>query len=369
MVLFIGQVARGMIDREAFQEIDFRRMFGQMAKWVSQIDDAERIPEYVSRAFHTAATGRPGPVVLALPEDMLTDRVDVADAAAYRVTQAHPGAAELAEMRDMMAAAQRPMAILGGGGWDPQAWQDFKEFAENFHLPVGTSFRAQSHFDNTHPNYVGDVGIGLNPKLAERVKTADLLLVVGARLGELTTSGYTLVEPPKPKQTLIHVYPDPEELGRVYQAALPINSGMGAFAAAAKSLEPLDSVAWAASLEQGRRDYLEYIKPDEMPGDVNLGEIFVWLRDRLTPGAIVTNGAGNYSGWMHRHFQFSRCRTQIGPTSGSMGYRTPAAVAAKATYPERMVVNFAGDGCYMMHGQELSTAVKYGLNVVNVIVN
>ena len=369
VILFIGQVGRGMTEREAFQEIDFRRMFGQMSKWVAEIDNAARIPELVSRAFHTATAGRPGPVVLALPEDMLTDRVACADARRYRMVQPAPPPEAMAELAERLAKAERPLAIVGGGDWDAAAIETFQRFAAAWDLPVGTSFRCQSHFDNTNDQFVGDVGIGLIPKLAERVKTCDLLLVAGARLGEMTTSGYTLLDIPVPKQALAHVYPDPEELGRVYQPALPINSGMKNFAAAAARLKPPAKPAWSEWRKAARADYLDWIKPLPNPGKVQMAEIMIWLRERLPADAFIVNGAGNYSGWIHKYYQFRRYRTQVGPTSGSMGYGTPAAVAVKLMHPERIVVNFAGDGCFLMHGQELATAAMYNAAVVNIVVN
>lgn len=370
LILFVGQVGRDMMEREAFQEIDYRRMFGPMAKWVAEIEDANRIPEFVARAFHTAVNGRPGPVVLALPEDMLTDRVSVGDGMRYREAEAAAPPAALAELAERLARAERPFVILGGGGWDQAAVSRVQDFAKAWDLPVGTSFRAQSHFDNTHPNYVGDVGIGINPALAERVKTADLLLVVGARLGEMTTGGYTLIDIPVPRQTLIHVYPGAEELGRVYAPTLPILSGMKSFAAALAALAPpAGARRWAALRAAARADYEAWTRPLPMPGPVQYGEIVAWLRRRLPDDAIICNGAGNYSGWIHKNYQFRRYRTQIGPTSGSMGYGTPAAIAAKLIHPERMVVNIAGDGCFMMHGQELATAVQYGAAILIVIVN
>jgi acetolactate synthase-1/2/3 large subunit len=369
MILFIGQVARDQVEREAFQEIDFRRMFGPMAKWVAEIDDAARIPEYVSQAFHRAVNGRPGPVVLALPEDMLTDRVDVPDAGRYKLVQPAPGAAQMDELRDRLIAAKRPFMILGGGGWSDQAAADVRAFAEAANLPVGCSFRCQDLFDNGHPNYAGDVGIGINPQLAERVKNADLLVVVGARLGEMTTSGYTLVAIPVPRQTLVHVHPGAEELGRVYQAALPINAGMAEFAAMAKALGPVPHRAWDNETQAARAAYLEWSTPPQVEGPVQMGEIVNWLEQRLPPDAILTNGAGNYATWIHRFHRYRQFRTQLAPTNGSMGYGVPAGIAAKVIAPDRMVVSFNGDGCYMMNGQELATAVQYNASVIFVVVN
>jgi acetolactate synthase-1/2/3 large subunit len=369
LILLIGQVARDQSEREAFQEIDFRRMFGPVTKWVAEIDDARRIPELVSQAFHRATSGRPGPVALSLPEDMLTDLVEVADAGPYKTIQAHPGADELARLRDMLAAARRPLMIVGGGGWTAEAAADIGAFAAANHLPVGASFRCQDIVDNLLPIYAGDVGIGVNPKLAERVKTTDLLLVVGARLGEMTTSGYTLVDIPMPRQPLVHVHPSAEELGRVYQAALPINSGMAAFAAAAKALGPVDSSPWRGWCESAHGDYLANIETTRGPGEMQLSEVVAFLRKRLPPESILTNGAGNYAAWLNRYYTYRGFRTQLAPTSGAMGYGVPAAVAAKAAYPNRPVISWNGDGCFMMNGQELATAVQYGLAVIFVVVN
>ena len=369
MILFIGQVARDQVEREAFQEIDFRRMYGPMTKWVAEIDDAARIPELVSQAFHRAVNGRPGPVVLALPEDMLTDRVDVPDAGGYKPAQPSPSAAQMHDLRDRLDEAKRPLMILGGGGWSVEAVADIRAFAEAANLPVGCSFRCQDLFDNSHQNYAGDVGIGINPKLAERVKNADLLIVVGARLGEMTTSGYTLLDIPVPRQKLVHVHPGAEELGRVYQAVLPINAGMAEFAAMAKALGAVPARAWDNETKAARADYLEWSTPPQVEGPIQMGEIVDWLEQRLPADAILTNGAGNYATWIHRFHRYRRFRTQLAPTNGSMGYGVPAAVAAKLIAPARMVVSFNGDGCYMMNGQELATAVQYNAAVIFVVVN
>ncbi len=369
MILLIGQVGRGMMEREAFQEIDYRRMFGHMAKWVAQIDQAERIPEFMARAFSVATSGRPGPVVLALPEDMLRDRVAAEDAAPYSTALTHPGAADMVRLRGLLEQAKRPFVILGGSGWTAQAVADFADFAGANKLPVGAGFRRQDKIDNTHPSYAGDVGIGINPKLEQRIKDADLLLVVGARLGEMTTGGYSLIDIPRPKQTLVHVHAGAEELGRVYQADLPINASMVPFAAAAKAMAPVDTKRWAAHTEAAHRDYLDNIGPVKIPGDLQMAEVMAYLRETLPADSILTNGAGNFSTWPNRFYQYRRFPGQLGPTSGSMGYGTPAAVAAKLAFPERTVLSFAGDGCFMMNGQELATAVQYGANIVILIVN
>jgi len=369
MILFVGQVARATSDREAFQEIDYRRMYGQMAKWVGQIEDPERIPEMVSRAFHTAVNGRPGPVVLALPEDMLVQRAGVGDARRFQEMQPAPPPADMARLRALLLQAERPMALLGGGGWDRQAVAGFEAFAESFDLPVAVSFRCQAYFDNRLDRYAGHAGVATDPALNERIAAADLLLVAGARLGEATTGGYTIVRPPVPAQTLIHVHPGAEELGRVYQPALGINTGMKHFAAEAAALDAPDSVPWGAWRQAARDDYLAFLRPDPVPGDVQIGEVVAWLSDRLPEDAILCNGAGNYNSWLHRNFVFKGYRTQIGATSGSMGYGTPAAIAVSLAEPERIVVNWTGDGCFLMHGQELATAMQYGAKVVNIVVN
>lgn len=369
MLLFIGQVASDQVEREAFQELDYRRMFGQMAKWVVQIDDAERIPELVSQAFHRAVNGRPGPVVIALPEDMLTDYAAVSDAPAYSQVEIYPGTEQLQEMRKLIAQAERPLMIVGGGGWDAEATHHLQNFAENMSLPVAASFRCQDIFDNTHRLYAGEMGTSISPNLVKRVKNADLLVVVGARLGEMTTQSYELIDIPVPKQKLIHIHPGAEELGRVYHANLPINATMPAFARAAASLEAIDSPRWVEWAESANADYRDNIKSPTIPGDVQMGAIMQWLRDHLPADAIITNGAGNYSAWPHRFYQYRTYRSQLAPTNGSMGYGVPAAIAAKLTTPERTVVAFAGDGCFLMNGQELATAAQYGANAIFIVVN
>jgi acetolactate synthase I/II/III large subunit len=372
MILFVGQVGRGMRDREAFQEIDYRRMFGQMAKWVAEIDSAERVPEYVSHAYHTAMAGRPGPVVLSLPEDMLDDR-----APAIPLNRAHrvqPAACPqaMAELRERLEKAERPLLVLGGKFWTDAGLADIKTFAEANHLPVACAFRYQDLFNNEHPNYVGDIGLGLNPALGERVKNADLLIAAGPRLGEMTTSGYDLLDIPMPKQDLVHVYPGAEELGRVYHPTLAINAGMDAFARAAAELEPVhgpSNPGWAEDTKQAHAGYLSWSEPTEVPGGVNVGRIVHMIRDAIPDDGIVTNGAGNFSGFLHRFFRHRDFGTQLAPTSGSMGYGVPAGIAAKRLYPARTVVTLAGDGDFMMTSQELATAAHHGINLIIVIVN
>ncbi len=369
MILLVGQVARETTDREAFQEIDYRRMYGEMAKWVTQIEDARRIPELMSQAFHTALNGRPGPVVVVLPEDMLTDEVEVADAGPYRVARGAPSAADMATLRELLAASKQPLLILGGGGWSDEACSHIKAFAEANHLPVTTAFRNQDLIDNRHANFVGDLGIGINPPLGKRIKESDLVIAVGPRLGEATTGGYTLFDLPVPAQKMVHVHASAEELGRVYQATLPINSGMANFAAAALAMKPVEASAWKDKVAVARADYLKNIEPVAQPGSADLAAIVGWLNKRLPDDVIVTNGAGNYAGYVHRFFQYRGFRTQLAPTNGSMGYGVPSAVAAKIAAPGRMVVSFSGDGCFLMNGQEFATAVQHGAHIVFIVVD
>ena len=369
MILFIGQVARGFSEREAFQEIDFRRMFAPISKWATQIDDSARIPELLARAFALAMSGRPGPVVIALPEDMLDEASAAADAAPARRVQAHPGAAQMAELRERLAAAERPLVLVGGGDWSADAADDIRAFVQANHLPVVASFRAQDIIANAMPEYVGALGVGANPQLQQRLAAADLVLAVGDRLSEMITDDYKLLRVPVPQQTLIHVFPEPSELGRVFQPQLAIAAGMAEFAAAARALRPIDGTRWAAWAADARAEYRAYLQHGPMPGALDLGEVFAFLRQRLPPDAIITNGAGNYTAWCHRFLQFQNYRSQVAPINGTMGYGVPAAVAAKVAQPTRTVVAFAGDGCFLMNGQELATAVQYGLNIIVIVIN
>ncbi|MDY0974063.1 thiamine pyrophosphate-binding protein [Massilia sp. CFBP9012] len=372
MILFIGQVGNDFVDREAFQEIDYRRMYGQMAKWVAQIDRADRIPEYMARAFQVATSGRPGPVVLALPEDMLVSTAAVADTRPYQPSHGAPSGEQIARLRAMLQEAQRPIVLLGGGTWNAQACADLARFAEANHLPVGCTFRFQDLLDNAHPNYVGDVGIGINPKLAARVKEADLVIAIGPRLGEMTTGGYTLLDSPVPLQRLVHIHPDPEELGSVYQAELMIASGMPQACAMLAAMEPSDATAWQDSVAEAKSELAAWqaqpaLLKEGVPLD--LWQVVQDLMDQLPHDAIITNGAGNYASWAHRFYRYGGMRTQLAPTNGAMGYAVPAGVAAKIVWPERAVVTFAGDGEFMMTGQELATAVQYGAGVVILVFN
>ena len=356
MVVFVGQVARSMSEREAFQEIDFRRMFGEMTKWVGQIDDPARIPEYVNRAFRTAVSGRPGPVVLALPEDMQTERAEVEDGGRYQEVQAHPDPAAVARLGEMLAEAKRPLVLIGGSGWTQAAYDDIHAFAEANDLPVTVAFRRQDHFDNRHPNYVGMIGLGLNPALAEQIRQSDLLIVLGSQLGEIITQGYTLFSMPQPRQRLVHVTAGVAELGKVYQPELGINSGMPAIAAALRALPPVKNPPWAALRAEARAAYEAFCAPTQSPGTLNTAEVVRTLEGLLPEDAIIANGAGNFSVWLHRFHRYRGFRTQLAPQSGAMGYGVPSGVAASIRHPDREVVSWSGDGCFLMNGQEISTA-------------
>ncbi|MBC3878229.1 thiamine pyrophosphate-binding protein [Undibacterium sp. FT79W] len=377
MILFIGQVGNDFVEREAFQEIDYRRMFGPMAKWVAQIDRADRVPEYIARAFQVATSGRPGPVVLALPEDMLAQTVEVADTLHYTPVQAYPSPAQLGQLRSMLEAAERPVLILGGSGWDQTACTQLREFAELNHLPVACAFRFQDLLDNAHPNYIGDVGIGINPQLAKRIQQADLVIAIGPRLGEMTTGGYTLLEAPLPKQTLIHVHSDALELGRVYQAPLMINSGMKEFAHALSELSKQgklkSATLWQHSVAEAKAELRAWQQEPAIfakeNAPLNLWQVVQDIMQLAPTDSIITNGAGNYATWAHRYFRYAGLRTQLAPTSGAMGYSVPSGVAAKLIAPERCVITFAGDGEYMMNGQELATAVQYRAGVIIIVFN
>jgi acetolactate synthase-1/2/3 large subunit len=370
MIVFVGQVAREMRDREAFQELDYRAAFGTVAKWATEIDDPARIPEIVSRAFFTACNGRPGPVVVALPEDMLVERVAVPDAPAFKQVEMWPGERELAQLGELLAKAQRPIALIGGSRWSAEACARFQNFAERFALPVATTFRRGPLFDALHACYAGDLGIGPNPKLLARIKAADLVLLVGGRMGEMPSQSYSLFEIPGPRQTFVHVHPGSEELGRVYHPHLAINAAPTGFAASLERLAPPKSMPWRDDTQTAHADYLAWTETaTPQPGGVNFGEVMVWLRENLPADAIITNGAGNFAAWVHRFFRFRKFAQHIAPTSGSMGYGLPAAVGMKRLYPERPVVCLAGDGDFLMNGQEFMTAVQYELPFVCVIVD
>lgn len=368
MILFIGQVGRDMMDREAFQEIDYRRMFAPVAKWAAQIDVTARIPEYVARAFQVATSGRPGPVVLALPEDMLTETAAVTDAEPYQAVQAKPARDDMARLGDLLAKAERPLLLIGGSGWSDAACARIQAFAEAADLPVAVSFRRQDLIDNRARIYAGDLGTSGPPALIKRAKDADLLLVVGARLGEMTTQGYTVLDPPEPRQTLIHVHADANELGRVYRPTLAIQAGSSAFAAALAEVKP-PAGHWAAWTQAARADYLESLRPNPYNGALDLGRCFAALRETLPRDAIITLDAGNHTGWAQRFLAFGRPGREIGPTSGAMGYSVPAAVAAAIACPDRLVLGCVGDGGFQMSGQELATAVQHGAKPIVLVFN
>jgi acetolactate synthase-1/2/3 large subunit len=366
LVMFVGQVARETREREAFQELDYRAVFGSMAKWATEIDDAARVPEIVSRSFHTAANGRPGPVVVAIPEDMLVERIAVDDAPPFSAIETSPGPDEMQKFAELLAAARAPVAVLGGSRWSQEACDRMARFAEKYKLPVYTTFRRGHLFDQTHSCYAGDLGIGPNPKLLERIKSSDLVTVIGGRLGELPSQHYTLFDIPRPQQPFVHVHPGAEELGRVYSPHLAINATPTAFTAALEALK--FSRAPAGEAQAANADYRAWTdKPTEQPGAVNFGAVMVWLRENLARDAYLCNGAGNYSAWIHRFFRFRRFAQQVAPASGSMGYGVPAAVAMKRLHPERQVICIAGDGDFLMNGQEFATAVQYGLPFITIV--
>ncbi len=371
LIMFVGQVARDMKEREAFQELDYKAVFGSMAKWVTEIDRAERIPEIVSRAFHVATQGRPGPVVIALPEDMLTDSVDVADAQPCAPVVMKPGAADMEALQKRLLAAERPMALVGGSGWSEEGVADFARFAENFDLPVAVTFRRQMLFPADHPNYAGDLGIGPNPKLLQRVKDADLVLLVGGRMSEMPSQSYTLFDIPGDGAKLAHVHPGADELNRVYRTGLGILSTPHAFARAAAELPKPNQVKWGGSAAEAHAGYLAWssAKTIRTAGDVQMSQVMQHLVDVMPSDTVFCNGAGNYTTWVNRFWPFRHFGTQLGPTSGTMGYGVPAAVAAKALRPDREIVAFAGDGCFMMNGQEFATAIQYDLPVIIVVVD
>jgi len=368
LVALVGQVARHQIDREAFQEVDFRRMFGPLAKWVAQIDMAERVPELINQAFQVATSGRPGPVVLALPEDMLRDRAAAPVVGPYRAVHAHPGAADLAELRRLLIASERPIMLVGGSGWTDDACRDIAGFAQRNDLPVCCSFRRQDIVDNRLSCFVGDLGTGASPALVARIKEADLVLAVGARIGEITSQSYSLLGIPDPGKVLIHVHAAAEELGRVFRPSLAIQSGMPEFAAAAAGLAPLPVGCWSSWREMARAEYGAGLSAPA-GGTLDLAKIMGWLRERLPDDAIVTSDAGNFSGWPNRFLQYRRPGRQLGPTSGAMGYGVPAAVAAKLVHPDRMVVGCCGDGGFMMTGQEIATSMLAGVGPIILVFN
>jgi acetolactate synthase I/II/III large subunit len=369
MVLFVGLPDSRVEDREAFQEIETKSLLGSFVKWAAVIRQTERIPEYVSHAYHLARSGRPGPVVLGLPEDMLAADARVSDAEPAKVSDCRPAPEDLAELQRLLAGAARPLLIVGGPGWSTAAKAALESFADRFHLPLACAFRYQDYIDNRHRCYVGCAGIGIEPTLGKAIKEADLLIVIGARLGEMTTGGYALLEIPNPRQRLVHIHPSPDELGSVYRADLPIAASTRRFAEALSRLEPACDIAWTSHTQTLRAAYRDFLKPISMPGSVKLADVVRTASELLPEDAFITNGAGNYAAFLHRYFEYKAYRTQLAPTSGSMGYGLPAAIAAKIAEPGRVVVNFQGDGCFLMTGQELATAVQYGLPILTIIAN
>ena len=369
MILFVGDLSRGDKDREGFQEIDFPAFFAQIAKWAARIDDARRIPEYVARAWRVATAGRPGPVVLAIPEDMLRDEVDVPDRPPVPPVAECPEPGAVAALFELLKGAAAPLAIVGGADWSPRAAHHFANFAFRHGIPVAAAFRRQDAIDNRCGVYAGQLGYGPNPKLQQRVRDADLLLVVGSRLGEATTDGYALVTPDHPGQTLVHVHPDPNELGRVFHADLPIVADMGEFAEMVDEWSDPELVRFSAG-EQAHREWLAWSDPKPRKGiALDLGPVVKTMRDALPAETIICNGAGNFSGWWHRYWRYACTPSQLAPTSGTMGYGLPAAVAAALRFKDRTVVCVAGDGDFLMNGQELATAAQYGADVLILVVD
>jgi acetolactate synthase-1/2/3 large subunit len=369
MILFVGQVGNDFDEREAFQEIDYRRMFGQMTKWVAQIDRTDRIPEYIARAFAVATSGRPGPVVLALPESTLWGEAAVADLPHYTRVQSHPGPEDIERMRDLIETAERPFMLVGGSGWTAQASMQLQDFAERFDLPVGVAWRRLECFDQRHPNFAGHVGWAMTAELRERVRSADLVLAVGTRLGEATTEGYTLLECPQPRQRLIHVYPDAAELGRVFMPTQAIAASPVGFAAAVAGLQPRRDGCWSAQTRTANQQYRDSLQPLPSPGPMSLDQAACEVNARLPRDACVTVGAGNYALYTHRYRQFAGVGTSLASTVGTMGYGLPAAISAKLEHPQRTVVCYAGDGCFQMTMQELGVAMQYRLGIVILVFN
>ncbi|HLR29468.1 MAG TPA: thiamine pyrophosphate-binding protein [Paenalcaligenes sp.] len=373
MILFVGQIRRDMRDREAFQEMDYKRVFGDQAKWVTEIDQIERIPEILSRAFHVATSGRPGPVVIALPEDMLTETAAVPDAPHYQPVETVPSAAQLQELSQQLRQAKQPIAILGGSRWSAQACAQFAQLAQQWQLPVAVQFRRQQLFPTDHPYFVGDLGLGTNPDLLKYIADSDCVLLLGGRMSEVPSQSYTLFDIPNPKAHLIHVHPDPLELNRVYRADLALCAAPHDFVKALHSSpQANDSMQRDnAAFTTLKNSYQQWTDTDRIqsPGELQMATVIKYLADTLPKDAILANGAGNYATWVHRFYPFRKYGTQLAPTSGSMGYGLPAAVAAKRTLPDKTVICFAGDGCFMMHGQEFATAVQYNLPIIVLIID
>ena len=369
MLLLVGQVPTGVRGREAFQEVDFARMFGALAKWAAEIDDGARIDEYIARAFAVAMSGRPGPVVLALPEDVLYGEGGASTPVVALTSDGVPSTTDLAKLRALLAQAERPLVIVGGSGWDDAAHTAFAQFAHQNGLPVACSFRRTGLFDNRDPLYAGMLGVGSDPALGRRVTEADLVLAIGTRLCDATTNGFRLIEAPRPRQKLVHAYPDPNELGRVYTPDLAINAAPRHLAPALAALAPVDGTRWRAWAQAAHDGYRAQLTPSLPGGVLDLAAIVRHLSRTLPDDAIVCNGAGNFAGWLQRFFEFKGRNAQIGPTSGAMGYGVPAAVAAKLRYPNRTIIAWTGDGDFLMSGHELATAVQYEVAIIVIVVN
>jgi acetolactate synthase-1/2/3 large subunit len=365
MIMFVGQVETSVREREAFQELDYRAVFGSMTKWTVEVDHANRITEFVSRAFYTASSGRPGPVVVALPKDVLSERTSVANAPAFEPVETSPGEEEMTKLSELLAESKNPLFVLGGSRWSETARRQIHEFAETTGLPIATSYRRSTLFDPLHPLYAGDLGLGPNPKLVARAKAADLLVLVGGRLGEIPSQGYSVLSSPSPQTKLVHIHPGAEEIGQVYRPHLAIHASPNRFVAALKRLAIAPNPVWRESADIAHADYRAWTgTATPQPGDVNLGEIMIWLRNHVPTDTILCNGAGNYASWIHRFYRFREFMTHVAPTSASMGYGMPAAIAMQRLYPNRLVLSVNGDGDFLMSGQEFAIAVQYRLPII-----
>jgi len=365
MILFVGQVETAVREREAFQEMDYRAVFGSMTKWTVEVDRPQRITEFVSRAFYTASSGRPGPVVVALPKDVLGERVAVANAPPFEPVETSPGEEEMTRLGELLAASERPLFVLGGSRWTEAARGHIHALADATGLPIATSYRRSTLFDPLHPLYAGDLGLGPNPKLVARAKAADLLVLVGGRLGEIPSQGYTLLSSPSPQTRLVHIHPGAEEIGKLYRPDLAIHASPSRFVAALRRLRLAPKASWREQADAAHADYLAWTgSATPQPGDVNLGEIMIWLRDHVPADTILCNGAGNYASWIHRFYRFRQFMTHVAPTSASMGYGMPAAIAMQRLHPQRLVLSVNGDGDFLMSGQEFAIAVQYRLPII-----
>jgi len=369
LIVFVGQVPLEHRDREAFQEIDYERFFSPIAKWVAEVKDLKRLPEYISRAFQVSQGGRPGPVIISLPEDILSGVCEVPDRPRVVLGQQFTSDSEVKKIEKAIIKAERPLVIAGGTGWSKEAVKNLGVFVKNFNLPVATTFRRQHLMDNRHDCYIGDLGTGMNPALAKTVKESDLIIAIGTRLGEIATGGYELIDPKKPEQKIIHIHKDPNELGHVYQPTLSVLSSTENILNQFIDLPKLVNPEWSARTNEVRNNYLNWITPKETPGSVKLEKIIEWLSNNLPEDSIVTNGAGNYAAFLHRYFVFKEYPTAIGPTSGSMGYGFPASIAAKLRFPDKTVICMAGDGCFQMTLNEMSTAAHNKLAIIVIVVN